>query len=185
MRLKPMIFFTVVGFLAALMIAQEYRGPGPTLEGYPAPPFELADENGQVVSLDDYRGKLLFLNFWATWCAPCVDEIPDMMALKAQYEGRPFEMLAVSVDTRWSLVRDFYAEHGFDLPTRLDPGRQVALDYRATGYPETFLIDGNGIIARKYIGPRAWTDPQIIAEVEGLVRVEEQRMFGINNQAGD
>jgi len=185
MRLKPLIFFTVVGFLAALMIYREYQGPGPTLEGALAPAFELQNENGEMVSLDQYRGKLVFLNFWATWCAPCVDEIPDMMALNSQFEGRPFQMLAISVDTDWQMVNDFYAEHGFDLPTLLDPGRQVASDYRATGYPETFLIDGDGVIARKYIGPMPWTHPQIVAEVEDLVRAEEMRTFGINSQAGD
>ena len=185
MRLKPVIFFTVVGFLAALMISQEYQGPGPTLEGYPAPPFELADENGTVLSLEDYRGKLLFLNFWATWCLPCIDEMPDMMALQSQYEGRPFEMLAISVDVNWELVQNFYAEHGLDLPTRLDPGRQTYEDYKILGIPETFLIDGNGIIARKYIGSYPWTQPPYVSEIENLVRAEEQRMFGINSQAGD
>jgi peroxiredoxin len=183
MRLKPLIFFTVVGSLAALLIYQEYQGPGPTLEGSPAPAFELSDENGAMVSLEDSRGKLVFLNFWATWCAPCVDEIPDMMALDRRFEGRPFQMLAVSVDTEWSKVHQFYRQHGFDLPTLLDPGRQVAGDYRVFGFPETFLIDGNGVVVRKFIGPRPWTDPQVVAGIEALVRAEEERMFGINIQA--
>lgn len=185
MRLKPMLFFSVVAFLAGLMIYREYQGPGPTLEGSFAPSFELSDQNGETFSLEDYRGEFLFLNFWATWCAPCEDEIPDMMTLNQRFQGRPFRMLAVSVDTNWNAVEEFYREHGFDLPTVLDPGRQAANEYRAFGFPETFFIDGNGVVVRKFIGPVRWTDPQVVAEIESLVRVEEERAFGINSQAGD
>lgn len=185
MRVKPVIFFSVVGFLAALMIYREYRGPGPTLEGSPAPAFDLLDDHGKRVSLEDYRGKLVLLNFWATWCEPCAEEIPDMMTLNEQFRDRPFQMLAVSVDTDWKPVHDFFASHGFDLPTLLDPGRQAASDYRAFGFPETFLIDGNGMVVRKYIGAVPWTHPQIISEVESLVRAEEMRTFGVNSQSGD
>lgn len=183
MRAKTLIFFTVVGFLAGLMIYQQYQGPGPTLEGAPAPSFELRDAHGQPVRIEDYRGKLVFLNFWATWCAPCEDEIPDMMALRAMFRDRPFEMLAISVDTEWGAVEGFFRKHSFELPTALDPGRQVASRYRATGFPETFFIDGNGVVLQKFIGPKAWTDPQMIAEIESLVRTEEQRQFGINTRA--
>jgi peroxiredoxin len=185
MRLKPLIYFSVVAFLAGLMIYREQQGPALTLEGAPAPAFELEDENGETVSLSDHRGKLVFLNFWATWCGPCVDEIPDMMALNAQFRDRPFQMLAISVNTDWTAVRDFYALHGFELPTLLDPGRQASSDYRAFAFPETFLIDGEGIVIRKYVGAVAWTHPRVVAEVEALVRAEEQRPFGLNAQSSN
>lgn len=183
MRLKPIIFFTVVGALAFLMIYREVSGPGPTLVGAEAPAFELEDAQGRVATLEDYRGKLVFLNLWATWCEPCIREMPDMMAMNRAFEGRPFQMLAISVDTRWSAVEAFYAEYGIDLPTFLDPGRQVYDDYKALGIPETFLIDGNGRILRKYIGPVEWTSPQVMAEVEGYLRQEELRSE--TSQLGD
>jgi len=169
--------------LAGLMIYREYQGPGPTLEGTPAPAFELRDESGVPVSLEDFRGKLVFLNFWATWCAPCVQEIPDMMALNGRFQGRLFQMLAVSVNTEWSDVEEFYQEHSVDLPTLLDPGRQASSEYRVFAFPETFLINGEGMVVRKFVGAMKWTDPQFIAEVENLLQIEEQRTFGINTQA--
>jgi peroxiredoxin len=110
-----------------------------------------------------------------------VEEIPDMMALNRLFEGRPFQMLAVSVNTQWSGVDQFYEEHGFDLPTLLDPGRQASGDYRVFAFPETFLIDGQGVIARKFVGARKWTDPAVVQEVDRLVRSEEHRAFGINS----
>ncbi len=173
MRLKPFVFFALVGLLAGYAIYRESVAPDPTLIGSVAPDFELLDENGQTVRLSDYRGNLVFLNFWATWCEPCVIEMPDMMALNEKFRDRPFKMLAVSIDTSWEAVHEFYEEHGLDIPTALDPGRQVYTKYRALGVPETFFIDGNGNIVQKFISYRRWMSPQFLTEIEELVSRHE------------
>jgi peroxiredoxin len=173
MRLKPLIFFAVVASLAGLAIYQEINGPGPTLQGSEAPDFELKNFEGETVHFSDFEGELVFLNFWATWCGPCIDELPAMMVMNQTFEGRPFKMLGISVDTNWDQVVSYLNEHGFELDTVLDPGQRVKQDYRVTGFPETFLIDGNGIVLKKYIGPYPWDDARMIAEVEQFLRTVE------------
>ena len=187
MRLKPFVFFSLVGLLAGYAIYRESVAPDPTLIGSVAPEFELTDQDGQTVRLSDYAGNLVFLNFWATWCEPCIVEMPDMMALNETFEGRPFKMLAISIDTNWEDVREFYEEHGLDIPTALDPGRQVYLKYRALGVPETFFIDGNGIIIQKFISYRRWMSPQFLNEIEELVTRHENGTLSeaISSRTGD
>jgi peroxiredoxin len=79
-----------------------------------------------LIKLSDYRGKLVFLNFWATWCLPCVEEMPEMETLKNTFKDRKFQMLAVSVDTDWDVVKKFYKEHNLTIPAGLDPGHQIS-----------------------------------------------------------
>jgi peroxiredoxin len=185
MRPKALIFFTVVGLLAALAIYQELEGPGPTLQGSQAPEFELKNFEGETVRLSDFRGKLVFLNFWATWCGPCIDELPAMMEMKKAFAGRPFEMLGISFDTSWDEVNSYLDENGIELSTVLDPAQINRVEFRTTGVPETFLIDGNGMVLKKYIGPWTWDSPNMIAEVEGyLERVERTPITDQDERSG-
>jgi peroxiredoxin len=185
MRLKPLVFFTLVGLLAAYAIYHQSLAPDATLIGSPAPEFELADQNGEMVSLSDFSGSLVFLNFWATWCEPCVTEMPDMMKLQEQFKGRPFQILAISLDTNWEDVESFYEDLDLDFVTMLDPGRQLASKYRLLGQPETFLIDGNGIIRRKFLGDPRWMRPQLMAELESLLQEHEAGSLSTTESAGD
>ena len=177
MRLKPLVFFAVVGLLAALAIYQELQGPSPTLQGSQAPDFELKNSQGNIVRLSDYRGNLVFLNFWATWCGPCIDELPAMMEMNGQFAGRSFEMLGVSFDTDWDDVNGYLDEHRIELSTVLDPAQTMRQSFRTTGVPETFLIDGNGIVLKKYIGAKPWSTPYMIAEVEEMLNMVETTSF--------
>ena len=168
MRVKPIFFFSLIGLLAAFAIYSS--GGGNLAIGSVAPDFELKDPDGKLVHLSDFRGKFVFLNFWATWCEPCVDEMPAMMTLNETLKDRDFQMLAVSVDTRWEAIEEFYAQYELDLPTLLDPAQAVSRGrYKATGFPETFLIDQNGHVRDIVIGPRLWADPQVIAQIEEMM----------------
>ena len=105
MPLKPIFFFSLIGLLAAFAL---YNGGGGNVAvGSVAPDFELKDPDGKLVRLSDFRGKFVFLNFWATWCEPCVDEMPAMMTLNETLKDRDFHMLAVSVDTSWEVIEEF------------------------------------------------------------------------------
>ncbi len=166
MRWKPAIFFAAVGLVAVAVILNTEPPIG---VGSQAPDFELKDGDGEIVRLSDFRGKLVFLNFWATWCKPCIEEMPDMMTMNKAFEGKPFQMLAVSADTQWSAVEDFYEKYELDLPTLHDPAQQIARGrYKVTGYPETFLIDGNGYIISKH-WVEAWSSPQWMSQMERLI----------------
>jgi len=185
MRAKPFIFFTLAGLLAAFAIYRQSIAPPSTLIGAAAPEFELADENGELIRLGDYAGQLVFLNFWATWCPPCVTEMPDMMEIQERFEGRPFRILTVSLDTNWEDVEAFYERLDLDFVTMLDPGRQLAGKYKLIGQPETFLIDGNGIIRNKFLGDPGWTRPQRVAELEALIREIETGSGPQTQNVGD
>ena len=142
--------------------------PAPLERGRPAPPFELADLDGSSrLGLSDLRGRVVLLNFWATWCKPCEDEMPAMERLYRALRGSEFEILAISVDADAEAVARFRDRLGLSFPILLDPGSEVSRTYQTTGYPESFLIDRAGNLASgRFVGPRAWDDP----EYQALVR---------------
>ena len=187
MRLRPFVFFTFVGLLASYAIYAEYTGPNATLVGSIAQDFELPDLDGNMIALSDYEDRLIFLNFWATWCPPCVKEMPDMMQLQQRFEGRPFQILAVSVDVNFDKITEFYEAYDLDFVTMLDPGRHVANRYKALKFPETFLIDANGTIREKVFGePRGgWTSPGSIALIESLIQEHESGLIRTLSSIGD
>jgi peroxiredoxin len=173
MRIKPILFFMIVGSIAGFLVYREVTRvgtPGIINIGQQAPDFSIKDENGHEVKLSDYRGKLVFLNFWATWCGPCVDEMPEMETLNKTMKDRNFQMLPVSIDIEWSTVKQFYQEHNLTIPSFLDPGQQVARGlYKTTGWPETFLIDANGSVLKHVVGPAHWADPRVMANIMSML----------------
>jgi peroxiredoxin len=125
--------------------------------GAAAPDFGLLSLRGDTVKLSDYRGKAVFLNIWATWCPPCRKEMPAMGSLYQRLKGREFEMLAVSIDREGEkVIRPFVAKYGLTFPVLLDPDSKTYRLYGLTGIPETFLIDKNGVILYRIIGPENW-----------------------------
>lgn len=119
--------------------------------------FSLPTLRGNYVKLSDYRGKVIFLNFWATWCPPCREEMPSMEALYQRLKGRDFEMLAVSIDRKGKeVVGPFVEKYGLTFPVLLDPENKTYNLYGLRGIPETFIIDKNGVIVYKVIGAQDW-----------------------------
>ena len=177
MRLKPILFFLIVGSIAGYFVYREVTRvgePGVLNIGQQAPDFAIKGDDGREIKLSDYRGKLVFLNFWATWCLPCVEEMPEMETMKNTFKDRKFQMLAISVDTNWEAVKQFYQEHKLTIPAYLDPGRQLSARYKVFKYPETFLIDGNGYIL-KHTWVEHWANPRVMATVESLIQQQEAR----------
>ncbi|MBI4382640.1 MAG: TlpA family protein disulfide reductase [Nitrospinae bacterium] len=140
-------------------------------EAFISPNFELPSLTGGNVRLSDYRGKVVFVNFWATWCATCKVEMPSMEKLYQKYKGRGFEMLTISVDKDLSLVKPFMDEYRLTFPVLLDPESKLAKKkYKTTGVPETFILDRNGIIVHKAIGPRDWATDETMAAFDELLQ---------------
>ena len=145
-------------------------GRGPVL----APDFAAPDLNGQAVSLASLRGKVVVVNLWTTWCPPCRQEMPSMERLAAHFRGRDFQLLAVSQDEDGrEKVADFARELGLSFPVLLDPQRQIGERFDVWGYPETFVIDRNGYVVERVIGPREWDSPASIAALEALIAAGE------------
>ncbi|NIS60488.1 MAG: redoxin domain-containing protein [Proteobacteria bacterium] len=121
-----------------------------------APSFTLKDLNGQEMKLEDQRGKIIFLNFWATWCPPCRDEMPSMEKLYTEFKGRDFTMLAVDLQEGAKKVKAFKERFKLNFPILLDSDGEVALKYGVFSIPTTYLIDREGYLIGGALGPRDW-----------------------------
>lgn len=111
----------------------------------------------------------MLLNFWATWCPPCQEEVPSLARLNSRMKGLPFRMLAVSVDEGGAeTVERFFRKAGIRLPALIDPSGAVARLYGIRGVPETFVIDRQGVIRKKVVGPIVWDDPVMVSYLEDL-----------------
>ncbi len=133
--------------------------------------FELPDMQGKMRKLSDFRGKVVFLNFWATWCKPCEEEMPSMQALYENLNNFPFEIVAVSVDKDPpEKVAEFAKQYGITFTILHDRKGKIKETYKTTGVPETFIIDQNGVVALKVWGPKDWTEPDSIKEIMELVQ---------------
>ena len=141
-------------------------------EKSPAPDITVKDLKGGAVTLSSLKGKVVLLNFWATWCPPCREEIPSMVRLDKAMAGKPFRMLAVSIDEGGTpAVESFLKESGHGtLPVFLDADGAAPKTYGITGVPETFIIDKNGILVKKVIGPMAWDSAEAVSFLEGLMK---------------
>jgi len=136
--------------------------------GKPAPDFVLQDASGNSWKLSGLKGKVVFVNFWATWCKPCRDEMPSMEALNKAMAGRPFQMLSIVFNDDLDMANSFARRLGATFPVLANPGPELTEAYMITGVPETFLVDADGILRYKFIGPYNWDTPEMRDLVQGL-----------------
>lgn len=140
-------------------------------EGIPAPDFTFPGLDGKNTSLSDYKGKVVLVNIWATWCPPCVYEMPSMQKLYNEFNGKNFEILAVSIDAAGvDAVAPFMKKHKLSFPALMDPKGTIKSMYRVTGIPESFIIDKQGILVGKIIGPRDWATQEIFGFFQDLIQ---------------
>jgi cytochrome c biogenesis protein CcmG, thiol:disulfide interchange protein DsbE len=149
---------TLALLLLALLAA--CNGGRPARIGESAPDFTLTD-GGKAVTLSQLRGKPVLLNFWASWCAPCVEEMPSLVQLQKQM-GDKVTIYAVSVDSDVKAYQQFVRDHNVELLTARDPAQTSNALYGTFKFPETYIIDRSGKIVRKFIGAVDWTNPEIV-----------------------
>ncbi len=161
MKDKILSGVVLLGAFALLLAfaSPTFRQGEPGMAGRPAPDFSF-QLNGQQTSLSALRGKVVVLNFWATWCPPCVQEMPSLDRLHAKLEPLGGMVLGVSVDKDEAAYRKFLQEHQIRFPNHLDPDAKIAIEYGSVMYPETYIIGPDGKIARKIIGPQTWDSPE-------------------------
>ena len=157
--------------------ATNARSPLPTAQrgfvkpGEPAPNFQLRDMNGQTVSLSDLRGKVVLVNFWATWCGPCRIEMPAMERLYRTYDRKDFEILAVSTDAQGiAVTRPFQQANQLTFPILHDADFRVGLSYGARTLPMTFMVDRQGIVRQQIFGARDWEASEAHQLIEMLMK---------------
>jgi peroxiredoxin len=124
-------------------------------------------DSDRRVELSNFKGKVIVLNFWATWCPPCVEEMPSLEVMQTRLQGH-VEVLGVSIDQDGDAYQRFLKEHGINFVTVRDPEQKSSELYGTHGWPETYIIDERGIVRRKFIGPVDWTSPDVIAYLQGL-----------------
>jgi len=157
-----MVVTTRAAFTAVMLIALTacYSGSRPPRIGTAAPDFTVQDSD-RTVKLDQFRGQVVVLNFWATWCPPCVEEVPSLVEMQRRMKTKGVTVLAVSVDVDKSAYDRFVKDHNVNLLTVRDPDQKSPQLYGTFKYPETYVIDRNGVMRRKFIGAVDWTEPEI------------------------
>lgn len=158
--------------LAAAVFALSMGGdtPDPVGRGTPAPDFSLERLDGDAVTLSALRGKVVLVNFWATWCEPCEAEMPAMERLYRELAPEGFELLAVSVDDGPEPVRVFRDRMGLSFPILLDASKATAEAYQTFRFPESLLLDRRGVVVERYIGGRDWDAPAYVERIRRLLR---------------
>jgi len=136
------------------------RGDHPTRIDQPAPAFTLTGDDGRIVSLAQFRGRIVIVNFWATWCFPCIDELPSLLALQRRLPQ--VTIVAISQDQDAAAYRSFLAEYHVDLLTLRDPSMRIQRLYGTQKIPESYVVDRNGILRRKFVSAQDWTSPEIV-----------------------
>ena len=165
----------VLGVGAAAVVAL-LAGPGfppPVGRGSPAPGFELrrlADDSR--IRLDALRGRVVLINFWATWCKPCEDEMPAMERLYQALREDGLELLAISVDADREEVARFQQRLQLSFPILLDPDQKVARAYQTFRYPESLLVGPDGVVVGRFVGPKAWDAAAYVERIRRLLDAE-------------
>jgi thiol-disulfide isomerase/thioredoxin len=131
------------------------------LDGAAAPDFKLPARGGGELDLSAMRGKLVLVNFWATWCPPCREEMPSLTRLAQQFDPGSLEVVAVSVDDGWEPVNKFLVQPQTPFRVALDEGGKTSRTYGTSKFPESYLIDRDGKLQLKFVGARNWMDPHV------------------------
>jgi cytochrome c biogenesis protein CcmG, thiol:disulfide interchange protein DsbE len=169
--LRKIAAWGVVGFAALVVVffaMPMYRQGEPTIAGKTAQDFPT-EINGKPGHLTDLRGKVVVLNFWATWCPPCVEETPALNKLHKYIESRGGVVLGVSVDEDPVAYEKFLRDYGVIFPTFREPTRKVALDYGTPKFPDTYIIDRHGKILRKFFSSQEWDSPEMLAYFDSIL----------------
>lgn len=158
-RLFPFLH-VVLTFLLLIVLSACYSGSRPPRIGSTAPDFTVQDSQTKV-TLSQYRGQVVVLNFWATWCAPCVEELPSLVEMQRRMKAKGVTVVAVSVDVDENAYKQFVKDHNVTLLSVRDPSGKSNGLYGTFKFPETYIIDRNGVMRRKFIGAVDWTAPDI------------------------
>lgn len=132
------------------------------------PAFQIVDLTGNNISNKDLRDKVVLLNFWATWCAPCREEMPALSKLYSRFKDKGLIIVGVSIDSSEKLVKSFLETNPVSFPIATDIDSKIADLYKVYTYPTTFLIDKHGVVQEYFLGGQEWNDPSFVAKIKAL-----------------
>jgi len=173
-RQQEVLLGLIVALTAGLLYTawpafRNVTGPSVSV-GDEAPDFSLMSEGGRPIQLKDLRGKFVILNFWATWCGPCVEELPSLNRFAQRFAQQDVVVLGVSVDDNAAAYEKFLQAAGVRFTTVRDPERKTPRLYGTFKYPESYFIDRKGKVVQKIIGPADWSNPELVSLMEQLLR---------------
>ncbi|MFW2366648.1 MAG: TlpA disulfide reductase family protein [Desulforhopalus sp.] len=163
------VSFIILLFLLSMFLIGCGEGPKVATVGEMAPDFTLVDRKGKTWTLSELKGQVVFVNFWATWCPPCREEMPSMQNLYTTQPKDQFKMLAILNKDDPALADNFAAKLGITMPILNDEDNTAGKKYGLTGLPETFIVDKKGVIRQKFIGPEQWGSPKIRHMLYGYI----------------
>ncbi len=168
MKYKGLILFILIaiGIVVLIFLPEKKLYEEVASVGKPAPEFELRDADGTLWKLSDQKGKVVFLNFWATWCSVCKSEMPSKEWLRKRMQDKPFQMFGILFRDDPVNLFPYFKHVTVNVPTLISPDNEAAKLYGITGVPETFIIDKDGIGREKVVGPRIWDTEKNIALIE-------------------
>jgi cytochrome c biogenesis protein CcmG, thiol:disulfide interchange protein DsbE len=168
-NLKTGIVLIFIAGLLYMFARADYRQGEPSLRGQPEKDFALTLD-GKPSRLSYLKGNVVVLNFWATWCPPCVDEAPSLNALQRRIAPLGGTVLGISLDEDQDAYENFLKAYQLGFPNYRDPSKKIAMDYGTTMYPETYIIDRQGRLDRKIIGPQDWTSPEMTSYLDSILK---------------
>lgn len=154
-------FFLLLTLSAVILSAGCYHGTRPPHIGDVARDFSVQDSDRKV-SLNQFHGQVLVLNFWATWCPPCVEELPSLMSMQERTRAKGVVVLGISIDVDENAYHRFLQQRNVNFLTVRDPDQKVSGMYGTSGWPETYVIDRQGKLRRKFVGPVDWNSPDVV-----------------------
>lgn len=173
--MRPVYLLGSIILLSFTLMVNEAASGGLPEAGASAPAFELPDITGKKVALSEFKGKVVLLNFWATWCSSCRAEMPSLNRLYGAFKNRGFIVLAVTLDRREEPVLSFIAENSVLFPVLMDKDKEVSFDqYAVLALPASFLIDRNGLVAERFPGVREWDSPAVKGKISKLLKKGEK-----------
>ncbi len=179
MWMRRILSYLALAGAAALLIAfsiPSYDEGKPSIAGRTAQNFSFTLD-GQPTNLTALHGKVVVLNFWATWCPPCVDETPSLERMYTDLKPLGVTVLGVSVDDDASAYQKFLVDHGITFPTYRDANKKIPISYGTAMYPETYIISRDGKIERKLIGEQDWSSPQMLAYLTAIAKGQTPTKF--------
>jgi len=137
--------------------------------GDKAPDFQITADNGRPLARSNFGGRLLVLNFWATWCPPCIEEMPSLDKFQRRLANSGVVVAGVSVDTNERAYRELLRKTNVSFLTARDPEARISSSYGTFKFPETYVIDGKGTVLRKIVGPTDWMAPEMLSYIQSLL----------------
>ena len=166
---KTLFLMIVGGLLAASAVVWDTTRDRRVNAGDLAPEFSVTTEDGKTLTRSNFGGKLLILNFWATWCPPCREETPSMELLHRRLKDQGVVLLGISVDKSNEKYKNFLKRYNVTFPTSHDPAMSVSDSYATYRYPETYIIGRDGRVVEKIVGRKNWTDEKFIKSLQALL----------------